>query len=79
MDGIQGLPPLAEVQEAEPPGGFQGGALTLHRAHRPSASIVAFPTVNPSRSAASRSACASSWSSSSVTFPQLRQIRNCAA
>ena len=31
MNGFQGLPPLAEVQEAAPPGGFQGGALTrLH-------------------------------------------------
>ena len=29
MDGVQGLPPLAEVQEAAPPGGFQGEALTF--------------------------------------------------
>ena len=29
MDGFQGLPPLAEVQEAKPPGGFQGEALIL--------------------------------------------------
>ena len=29
MDGFQGLPPLVEVQEAKPPGGFQGEALTL--------------------------------------------------
>ena len=48
-------------------------------AQRPSASMVALPTVKPRRFAASSRACASSWSSSSVTWPQLRQIRNWAA
>ena len=50
-----------------------------HAAHWPSASIVALPTVKPSRCAASANAWASSWSSISVTPPQVRQIRNCAA
>ena len=40
-------------------------------AQRPSASIVALPTVNPNRRAASSRAWASSWSSSSVTWPQV--------
>ena len=29
MDGFQRLSPLVEVQEAKPPGGFQGKALTV--------------------------------------------------
>ena len=60
---------------------LRGEALfeVAHDAQRPSASIVAFPTVKPRRFAASARACASSWSSSSVTCPQVRQIRNCAA
>ena len=29
MDGIKGLPPFAEVQEAEPPGGVWGKAPTF--------------------------------------------------
>jgi hypothetical protein len=47
--------------------------------HRPSASIVAVPTVKPVRDAASANARASAWSSISVTWRQRRQIRNWAA